>query len=163
MRKYGPLLLAVLTLAACSGGGAHHSSGQTNPAETLPSRVKLTPQVVEFCNRASDLTNATAQVGVASKLPAVKAAMTAAVAAAGDAVNYPPPPGSGMGPVVQAIDSDLTSVNRWVQTEATQSDLDHNQQPPAVANRFQDLGPRFRTLQAWSGVNCPRTSGGDNH
>lgn len=149
-------------VAACSGGGAPKSVAPTTttPAERIAS--SKTASLGDFCGRLTDLTTATAEVGVVSRLAQVRSRLSAATSLADQATTAGTPRGSNTYSMLLALDGDLRIVNAWVQTDATQTDLDRNRQPENVKQRFVDMGVQFRDLQAWSDENCQAFSGGDN-
>lgn len=132
----------------------------TTPAERVAS-TKTAP-MDEFCGRLSGLTTAAADVGVVTDLAGVRTRLAAATSLADRAVTAGTPPRSNTYLTLRALDNDLRIVNGWVQTGATQSDLDHNRQPAGVRARFTDMGVRFRSLEAWSSTNCQAYSGGND-
>ncbi|HMC38936.1 MAG TPA: hypothetical protein VKI19_04685 [Acidimicrobiales bacterium] len=155
------VVLGSVLIGACSGhAGAHHpsASAATTPAERTAS-TRVAP-LGAFCGRVTDLTTATAEVGVVTQLDQVRARLADAARLADQAATDGTPQGSGTFADLLALDHDLQSVNNWVDTTATQADLDHNLQPPDVQPRFTDLGVRFRALQAWTRDHCQAFGGG---
>jgi hypothetical protein len=162
-----PLVVTVLAgasfLSACSSS---HGAPQALPTTTTSpleraQAVKLA-SLKDFCGRVQDLTNATAEVGTVTKLDQVRAQMTAATKLADQAVTEGTPKGSNTYLALLALDTDLRVVNTWIQTQATQAQLDDNTQPTQVHLHFVDLGVQFRALNAWSSPNCEAFSGGDD-
>lgn len=116
----------------------------------------------KFCGRLTDLTTAAAEVGVVTTLAQVRQRLAAATSLADKAVVAGTPPRSDTYLTLLAVDNDLRIINMWVQTRATQTDLDHNRQPSDVRAHFTDMGVQFRKLEAWNNTNCQAFSGGDD-
>lgn len=158
------LAVGAACLSGCSGGGgpkqAAVTTTTTTPAERLASGK--TVSLAAFCGRVTFLVQTTAQIGTATQLSEVKARMGSVAQLMDVATDGGTPAGSGLFPTVLALDNDMQSVNHWIQTEATQDDLNHDSQPPAVQARFNDLGVQFRALQAWSTPHCKAFGGSDN-
>jgi hypothetical protein len=156
------LLAGAGALASCGGSSGSRAVAPTttNPSERVASTK--TAAMDEFCGRLSGLTTAAAEVGVVTGLSQVRHRLATATAMADRATTGGTPPRSDTYFTILALDSDLRVVNGWVQTEATQSDLDHNRQPSNVRAHFIDLGVEFRKLEAWSATNCQAFSSGDD-
>lgn len=154
-------LACATAVSACGGGGGPQSVAPTasSPAERVASAK--TADLKDFCGRLSDLTTATAEVGVVTQLGQVRSRLASATALADQATTAGTAPGSNTYPTLLALDKDLRVVNVWVQAGATQSDIDHNRQPGNVKRYFVDMGVRFRDLEAWTGDNCKAFGGGD--
>lgn len=158
------LAVGVASMTGCSGGGgtkrADATTSTTSPAERIAS-TKSTG-LSDFCHRLTDLTTATGQVGLQTQLAQVKSKLAATARQANDDMLAGVPAGSGLFAQLLALDHDMQAVNAWVQTKATQTDLDQNRQPPDVQASFNDLGVQFRALQAWSNKSCKAFGSGEN-
>jgi len=154
------LAVTATILSGCSGSAAHAGAGSastTTPAERTA--ATRTIPLETFCGRVTDLVKATAEIGTVSQLRAVRADLVSAKRQIDDAASGGTPSGSGLFPTLVALDNDIASVNAWIQSRATQAELDHNDQPADVRSRFDDLGVRFRSLQAWSNRYCKAFTG----
>ena len=155
-------LVCVGALAGCSTG---HTTGGLGPTTTTPAERAAafkTQPMDQFCGQLQDLITATAKVGIVTDLAAVRTRLAAATGLADQEATAGTPRGSSTYSTLLALDSDLKVVNAWVQTDATQSDLDHNRQPADVRVHFVDMGARFRSLTDWSSANCQAYgAGGD--
>ena len=156
------LVSAVLAVGCSSGGGprqAAPTTTTTTPAERVASTKTL--PLSAFCGRVTFLVKATAQIGTATQLSEVQARLASVAQLVDDAAAGGTPAGSGLFPTLVALDADMKVVNHWIQTAATQADLDQNHQPADVQAKFTDLGVRFRALQAWSNPHCKAFGSGD--
>jgi hypothetical protein len=163
--RIAPALLAgAMLFTGCSGGGgnkqARSTTTTTTPAERVASTKVADPR--EFCSRLSAVITSTAQIGTETQLAQVKKDLGYVSQQLDADLLDGTPVGSGTFPAYLALDNDMRAVNAWIQTKATQDDLDHNRQPADVRARFNDLGVQFRALQAWSTPKCKAFGGGDN-
>jgi hypothetical protein len=105
-----------------------------------------------MCGDLSDLHNIFAQVGYDQSLAATRTDLGRLVTTAGADLAQGPP--AAISKAVAAVVADLKVVNDWVQTKATQSELDNNQQPADVKNHFNDVGKQYKTIDSWSAKHC---------
>lgn len=105
-----------------------------------------------MCGDLSDLHNLFAQVGYDESLATTRTDFAKLVSTATADLEQGPP--AAVSRAVAAVVGDLKVVDQWVQTKATQSDLDNNEQPSNVKNHFNDVGTQYKTIDKWSTKNC---------
>lgn len=106
----------------------------------------------QMCGDLSDLHNLFAQVGYDGSLAATRSDLSRLVATA-EKVRAAHPP-QAVTAAVTALAADLKAVDRWVQTKATQSQLESNALPASVKGRFDDVGNQYKKIDSWSAKNC---------
>ena len=151
-RKLAPLLAFLSVLAACGGSSHPAAAPGTQPAASVPAGHPLTASV--FCDRLNDLTDATGKVGIDTRLADVRRDFPQLVRAAGSLGAVVAPVGSGLQPALGTLGPDARTVNRWIQSQATQKDLDHNHQPAAVSTPFARLRSSIGSVEQWATRNC---------
>jgi len=156
------VLAAALVLAFGACGATKHPATSPTTLAAVPQQAGPTIPAAKFCSHISTLDDATSAVGVDTSLPAVRRDLAKAVTTAESTRSGGTPPDSGMYAILAALTRDLQTVNSWVQTEATQRDLDTDNQPASVKSSFDDLGPRFRSIQAWSARYCQSSDSDDS-
>lgn len=150
----GALLIAV---GACSSGHARETTPSSVPASAVAQRAAA---VKEFCDRIGQLTDATGGVGVDARLAAVRRDFPELVKssrnlAAGDLPDVGVPPGSTLTTTIARMATDAPVVNAWVQTRASQRDLDANAEPAGIAGPLAELRAGIAAVERWSATNCP--------
>ena len=162
--------IGAVVLTGCSGGaGSKHQAAATSTTTTTGAMTPAeqaaagkTISLAAFCGRENVLFQSTAQIGTATQLSEVKARMASVAQLMDVAAVGGTPAGSNLFPILLALDHDMQTVNQWIQTKATQADLNHDSQPADVQSRFNDLGAQFRTLQSWATPHCKAYSNSDN-
>ena len=147
---------AAALLAGCSSGtGSAPGNGQI-PAVAVP-----VASVGDFCANLDALNSTAQQVGLDSRLPAVRSDMQQSAAKAQQVLSSGVPKGSAVGPRLVRLVSDLRDIALWLDTDAKQSDLDADRVPSRVRESVDDMGYEFRQLQKWTIANCNNQRRGD--
>jgi hypothetical protein len=159
------LLLIATVLAPLVAGGCSNASGPTVPRNGVTNRASTNsvPSIAvdDFCNNLADLSSTAQQVGLDNKLPLVRADLARSTAAAQQVLSAGVPRGSDMAPVAASLVSDLQVISDWLDTNATQADLDADRVPTSVRSSVNDMGYEFRQLHQWVLVNCKGQQPGD--
>ena len=155
----GGLFAGVLVVAAgaCSSGHARNAAPSTAPAAAIAAKSAA---VNEFCDRIGHLTDATGGVGIDARLADVRRDFpelvnASRVLAAGALPDAGVPPASTLETTIAGMAAEAPAVNTWVQTSASQHDLDANVEPSDVAGRLASLRAGIAAVERWSTTNCP--------
>lgn len=168
-RRYAAACIAAALLAAgCGGPAGARKAAPPSKAGAPPSKAGAPPtkngapptgaaaaatmSAPQMCNDLSDLHNLFAQVGFDTTLAAVKRDFGNLVATARKDLSVQPP--KAVAAPVERLVVDLTAVYQWVQTTATQKDLNDNTMPPSVKTHFDDVGTQYKQIDSWSAKNC---------
>lgn len=155
-----------LMAAGCGKGSASgsSSSGGGKPAVALaPAATASTVPLDDFCSGLDDLNNAAQQVGLDKRLAAVRSDLEGSATKASDVLAGGLPGRPGVEPFLSRLVSDLHTISGWLDTKATQSDLDADRVPSQVRKSIDDMGFDFRQLQQWAEANCKDQQQGDDH
>lgn len=107
-----------------------------------------------FCTSLSNFLKAVQASGSATDLASAKRTFPTMVT---DAQALTNPPKSAKGDVTSAS-SDLTTMNHWLQTEATPAEYNGSSAPAAIATQSHDFAIRLSHLTNYSKQNCPGAS-----
>ncbi len=184
LRPIVALAMAVTLLAGCGSSGgptntgsslSTKSAGSTTAAgpstnASTPSTGPSTSGSPSAGGSASTVTNASAycttlgdyarqfkQSGINGKLVKIKRDLPKLVANGKGVVSGAP---DEIKVDVLAFVADISALNTWIQTKATQKALDGSSIPPAIAGPFNDLQKRGPKLKTWYGAHCNGTFGG---
>lgn len=162
MRSAAAAVIAVsMTAAACgSGSGAPAARGASGAAAGHPVSAG---SVSDFCNGLDQLNSAEQKVGLDRRLASVRADLRQSAAEAEAVVSDGVPDRPGIQPFLARLVSDLRNISLWLDTRATQADLDADRVPPDVRRSIDDMGYDFRQLQPWADANCKNQQQGDGH
>jgi len=154
--------VAVAVAVSLAAGGCGSGSGAPAPSAAAGHQVAA-GSVEDFCNGLDQLNSAEQQVGLDRRLASVRADLRRSATEAGAVVSAGVPEGPGIQPFLGRLVSDLRNISLWLDTRATQADLDADRVPSGVRRSMDDMGYDFRQLQQWADANCKNQQQGDGH
>ncbi|HET7522726.1 MAG TPA: hypothetical protein VFJ79_01135 [Acidimicrobiales bacterium] len=150
-----------MTAGACgSGSGARAAGGTSGVAAGRPVPAG---SVDDFCNGLDQLNSTEQQAGLDRRLASVRTDLRQSATEAGAVVSAGVPDRPGIQPFLARLVPDLRNISLWLDTRATQADLDADRVPPDVRRSMDDMGYDFRQLQRWADANCKNQQQGDGH
>ncbi len=141
---------------ATTGGAV---STAASPPSTGPSTGGATTASATgdaFCTPLGDYARKFKSISLSGKLDAVKKELPPLIDSGKSAAGGAPAEIKGD---VTALVADISALNDWIQTKATQKALDSSSVPPEVAKPFADLSKRLPKLQTWFKAHCKGTFG----
>lgn len=159
---------AVAAAVAVSVAAGGCGSGSAGPASRGASGAgaghpAATRSVDDFCNALDQLNSTAQQVGLDRRLASVRTDLRQSAAEADAVVSAGVPDRPGIQPFLTRLASDLRDISLWLDTRATQTDLDADRVPSDVRRSVDDMGYDFRQLQQWADANCKNQQQGDGH
>ena len=151
-----------LTCAALSlMAGCRSEPGTAPGSAPAPAAVVPIASVADFCTNLDDLNSTAQQVGLDRGLAAVRSDLQRSAAKARQVLSSGVPRGSDVSSRLARLVSDLQDISAWLDTGATQSDLNADRVPAGVRESVDDMGYEFRQLQQWATANCNNQRQGD--
>lgn len=142
-----PVVVAAVALTGCSSG---HSSSTPPGGSGSASATGPVESVATFCGQVSTVESDISSVTSITSLASAKTSF-AKVTADTKAITNPP---AAIRSDALALVSDIQQINTWLDTQATQSDLNGNSAPPAIAGPFNDLNTRGTAVDTWAKAHC---------
>jgi hypothetical protein len=144
---------AGVALAACGGGG-HKATTSTSVPSTSASAGSATTSgssdIAVFCQQLATFANDSSSAGSDTALAQARTDYTKVVADA-DAITNPP---AAISSAMRSAIDDVHAVNTWVQTQATEAELNGSSVPGAVAKPFNDLQTQGKTIETYAKAHC---------
>ena len=158
MRARGcvPLALAaaaMVSLGAC-GGSSHKAATSTTVSSTTASTGSAAASGSSgsaFCQQFTTFAEASTAAGGDTTLAQARTDYATVVTDA-DAITGPP---AAISSDMQSAVVDVRAINTWVQTQATQAELNGTAVPAAVAAPFNDLQSKGQTIDNYAKAHCP--------
>jgi hypothetical protein len=152
----GVAISAIVLASACNAGASQHPD---RPAATASSASTNTSgghvTSADFCN---SFKRAVLEFGGnLGRVAAARRSLPRAVAALRASVAQAP---ASIRPDVEASVRDWAAINTYMQTKATQHDLDSDAAPAAVAGPLADWGQRTKRLRPWLQAHCGHSATG---
>lgn len=143
----GVTISAILLLTACSAGSSRHTDRPAATASSIATGSHVA--TADFCNSVKQAVlefggNLGRVADARRSLPRAVAALRASVAQAPASIR----------PDITASVRDWAAINTYMQTKATQYDLDSDTAPAAVAGPLADWGQRTKRLRPWLQAHC---------
>ena len=159
----GVVLGAAMMVAACGGGSSSTSTTSTTappvtttatagPASAASgSPTATTAPVNSFCAELGDYGRQFKSAVADGQLASLKGSLAAVVDKGKKVLPQAPPT---VRDDLTGLTSDLSQFNNFVQTKATQKDLDGGAPPPELAQPLADLSVRGTAVKTWYKQNC---------
>lgn len=135
---------------SASGGATVSAAGAAGSSGGVTSSAAFCTPLGDYARKFKNLSLGS------SDLSAVKKQLPPLVDSGKQAANGAPSEIKGD---VTALVGDISAINTWVQTKATEKDLSGENVPAGVAKPFTDLEKRLPTLASWYAKNCKGTFG----
>ena len=152
-----------MTAGGCGSGSRSGAPAAADRSGAAAGHPVPAGSVDDFCNGLDQLNSTEQQVGLDRRLASVRTDLRKSAAEADAVVSAGVPDRPGIQPFLGRLVSDLRSMSAWLDTRATQADLDADRVPPDVRRSIDDMGYDFRQLQQWAGANCKNQQQGDGH
>jgi hypothetical protein len=142
------IVVGILALGACGGSTSKGSSSASSPSSSAAAGGTVSTSA--FCSSMSNFINSFKTAFSDSTLADTKRDFPKVVSTA-QALNPAP---ANLRTSVSNTNADLVRINAWVQTQATQKDLNGNSVPSVIKGPFSDLQTQTKTLSSYATGTC---------